>query len=153
FATFAHDSSNTAKVSVELTVLDKFGEDSLRKDGRVAISNRFGEYERLDKLLWQDDVSEPQRGKEHFGEGADVNDPAIRIQSLKRFLRSTIVAKFAVVIVFKDEGTGFPGEGGEHKAPLEGHYAPGWILMRRGHAYQPDRLDNVEQIFDDQPVI
>jgi hypothetical protein len=65
-------------------------------------------------LCGRHQISEPQRRKQRFGKGADIDHPAIGIDALERGKRLIAEIEIAVVIILDDKGIG--GLGGIEKA-------------------------------------
>src|SRR5215470_14608931 len=51
-----------------------------------------------------DEIAEPQTGKEHLAEGLGVHDALVAIDTLQSRQWTTDVTKFAVVVIFDDKG-------------------------------------------------
>ena len=109
---------------------DEFGEGFLFERGGVAVAEPFGRSEGRDERFGRDEVADTQRGKDGTGKCAEVDDAAFRIETLQRFERLPFVAKFAVVIVFDDDGVFALGPSEEREAAREGENRAGGELVR-----------------------
>src|SRR6185312_3953957 len=92
--------AHPADVTGEMSLAQEVGHDDLVQRGRESIGGGAGCAEGFGQIPRQHEIPEAQGGKEHFAEGADVNDAAIGIQPLKRGNRVATEAEFTVVIVF-----------------------------------------------------
>src|SRR5258708_14654412 len=63
----------------------------------------------LHQCWWHHHVSEPDRGEEHFAEGANIDHSLRAVQALQRLDRTAIKTILTVEIVFDDPGPGLAG--------------------------------------------
>src|SRR5262249_56628071 len=77
------------------------------------------------------DIAETQRGEEHLGEGACIDDLAGRVPRLERGQCRTRVAQLAVVVVLQDRDLVFVREREERASPCRAHPGPRGTLGGR----------------------
>ena len=76
--------------------------------GALPVGEVAGGGERRDQVLGQHRVAEPQRRKQQFAEGAEIDHPAGAVEPLQRRQHPAGRLEFALVIVLDDPGAGRP---------------------------------------------
>ncbi len=92
----------------------------------------------VDQAIGSNQEAQPQTRSEQFAERADVNHATVAaIKRLECRGRRTFVAKFAVVIVFKDERIGLIGPLQQRETTRQTHGDAHRVLMRGRHHCEP----------------
>ena len=76
----------------------------LLERGGVEIVDPLGADECGRERFGHDEITDAESGKDGAGEGSDVDDAAIAVETLERFEGMAFVMEFAVVIVLDDDG-------------------------------------------------
>jgi hypothetical protein len=96
--------------------------------------------------IGQDHVADFNRWIESRGEGTQINDPLIRIQSLESRNGTAEVAKFAVIIIFDDDAVVFSCPGQQLISSADGNHRSCGELI--GGIYIDCRGSSGRQIFN-----
>src|SRR5262249_58668685 len=78
---------------------NKFSQSFLLKCCRLPVAQPLGRRECLYQLIRSHQISDPQSRKYRPGKCSDVNDSALRIESLQRLKRLSVVTKLPIVVV------------------------------------------------------
>jgi hypothetical protein len=88
---------------LQLAAFDKARQSELVEGVRVVVSKPFPLAAPVGQRIRQYEVTEPDRGKEYFAEGPDIDD-SLAVELVQRTYRMSGVHEFAVVVVFDDVG-------------------------------------------------
>lgn len=94
--------------------------------------NRFYQYFR------QNEISQPQSGKENLGERADINDAAFPVESGQCLKRRSVIAIFTVVVILDNECPDAGGPIEKLKASRSWEDYARRKLMRRCNVREPN---------------
>src|SRR5690348_11791778 len=73
-ASLSVDQSHAADVARKMTFSNEIGQHRLMKSWRTNVQREAGGKKPLHQIFRDHHVTEPQRGEQHFAEGADVDD-------------------------------------------------------------------------------
>src|SRR5579872_233515 len=93
-------------MSSKVAFLDEIGEHLLIERWHTEIYDAAHKDKAVNQIGRNDEVTETQRGKDHFAEGADVNHAGVGVESLQGSDGKALVTIFAVVVVFDDPCAG-----------------------------------------------
>jgi len=100
---------------------DEVGQHHLRHDRGMAVDHRLGLDDGFDQRQRRHQIAEPQAGKQHFRQRADIEYATGGVQALQRRQRRAGVAVFAVVIVLDHPRLVGCGPSQQFQPPLQAH--------------------------------
>lgn len=102
-----------------MTVCHEACDRALRERGSTRISPPVGLAEGLHQFRGNDEIAEPQTGKQHLAETSGVEHALIAIDALEGRQRAADIAEFAVVIILDDKGAIGAGPGQQREPPRQ----------------------------------
>ena len=150
---FGIERAHAADVGREVALGDEVGEGGLGDRGRVGVDQHPDPDEGVDQVLGHDHVADAQPREHHLGERADVDHPALLVETLEGRQRPAAVAVLAVVIVLEDEGVGLARPLQELEPPGQAHDHAERILVRGRDAGEPGGGREFAAGGDAQPLV
>lgn len=139
-------------MDAEAAIGEEVRDSPLGERRREAVGRAPDADERLDEVVGQHRVGQPQRRKEGLGERADVEDPGIFVDPLDGGERAASVAELAVVVVLNDPRAVPASPVEQRQASLEAQRGAERILVRRRDVGQA-RLGGAAHAFADVEAV
>ncbi len=122
-----------------VALFDKGGGHRLRQQRAVSIHHAAQTQQRFDKGIRRYHPRQPQRGKQRFRKGAEINHPTVGPKPLHGGHRLRVVPEFAVVIILHDPALPLLRQRQPRQPPFQAERRAGGILVRRGQVNKPRR--------------
>src|SRR5439155_22135215 len=123
--------SHSFDVAQEESFVDETRKCSLVNRRRVLVHCAANFDQRIDYLLWRDEVTQPQGRKQNFAHRSGVNDPTEIVDPLQAGKRQTGKAELRVKVVFKNKCIVSTRKIEQCGPAFETHRHPERVLMRR----------------------
>ena len=107
------------------------GKRCLVNRGRVLIYHAPDLCNRIDQLLWSNDVAQTQRGIKNLTHGSRVDDSPGIIEPLQTWQRGASKAELGVVIILENKSVVVAGKIDQSSPSPETHRDSEWKLMGR----------------------
>src|ERR1700683_1480428 len=94
------DLPHPSEMACEVTFIDEVCKGGLVEQGREAVNTLTDAEEVLDQIWGDNDIPEPQGGKEHVTKAPHVDYAPIGVGTLQRSQRPAAIAKCSVIVTF-----------------------------------------------------
>src|SRR5215469_12690577 len=132
------DPANAPEVGFVPPARDEFSKHRLVEPGVAVVEQSLNADGRSDELGWHHHVTDPQPRADCFGEGAQIDDRPLPVQSLQGHKRRPVMTEVAVVVILDDVRPRSSRPVEKLEAPLEGQCISEWKLVGRRYVSEAD---------------